>query len=86
MHAKVLLHVCIDTCQVLYGDTDSMFVRLPGRSKDCNVDYVYFKLECVVCKDEAFTEGARIAKEARSMYSLGQLLMYCDSFLARLVR
>ncbi|CAE7435480.1 REV3 [Symbiodinium natans] len=35
--------------EVLYGDTDSMFVRLPGRSKD-----------------EAFKEGARIAREVTS--------------------
>ncbi|CAE7718278.1 REV3L [Symbiodinium pilosum] len=35
--------------EVLYGDTDSMFVRLPGRSKE-----------------EAFKEGARIAKEVTS--------------------
>ncbi|CAE7624355.1 REV3, partial [Symbiodinium necroappetens] len=39
----------VSGAEVLYGDTDSMFVRLPGRSKE-----------------EAFKEGARIAREVTS--------------------
>lgn len=82
--------------QVLYGDTDSMFVRLPGRSKDaqCHAKafdgwgmarwgreefhglvtwiglsaqfhtFSSFPLFFIRWKEQAFEEGAEIAKQA----------------------
>ena len=53
------------SCQVLYGDTDSMFVRLPGRSKVSEKPGMHFQIISEpTCQEEAFKEGARIAREA----------------------